>query len=125
MVRYRIDFIFAKIGFTRLQQLFHARKAWTALKSYEEKRPRPFRIRVNDVKLFVRSPDAAEEESVEHILPDPISKKVGLGCAALFCYSLLYDTAALCCYHPVLVYTHVANRLLWCLMELSHVLLHS
>ena len=28
MVRYRLDFIFAKIGFTKLQQLFRAKKAW-------------------------------------------------------------------------------------------------
>ena len=28
MVRYRLDYIFAKIGFTKLQQLFRAKKAW-------------------------------------------------------------------------------------------------
>ena len=78
MVRYRLDFIFAKIGFTRLQQLFHAKKAWTTLKSHEEKRPRPFRIRVQDVKLFVLSADAMDGGSVDSsMLPDPVSRKIG------------------------------------------------
>ena len=80
MVRYRLDFIFAKIGFTILQQLFRAKRAWTALKVNEEKRPRPFRIRIHDVKLFVRSPDALFDEGQGQdlcILPEPTSRKIG------------------------------------------------
>ena len=78
MVRYRLDFVFAKIGFTLLQQLYHARKAWTALKIHEEKRLRPFRIRVHDVRLLVRSPDALDEENLDPpILSEPVSKRVG------------------------------------------------
>jgi hypothetical protein len=46
MIRYRLDYILAKIGFTRLQHLFHLKKAWDELKNYEEKRPRPIRIRI-------------------------------------------------------------------------------
>jgi DNA-directed RNA polymerase subunit RPC12/RpoP len=34
MIRYRLDYIFAKIGFTRLQLLFHSKKAWMELKTY-------------------------------------------------------------------------------------------
>ena len=54
MVRYRLDFIFAKVGITYLQQAFRTRKAWISLREREEKRHRPFRLRVNDVRLFMR-----------------------------------------------------------------------
>jgi hypothetical protein len=78
MIRYRLDYVFAKVGFTRLQHLFHAKKAWTALKSDEEKRPRPFRLRLQDVKVFVRGPDSPEDEYLDpKLLPDPLSKKIG------------------------------------------------
>ena len=78
MVRYRLDFIFAKIGFTSLQQLYRAKRAWTTLKINEEKRLRPFRIRIHDVKLFVRSPDAVFDENQDLcILPEPTSRKIG------------------------------------------------
>ena len=85
MVRYRLDFIFAKIGFTCLQKLFHAKKAWTTLKSYEEKRHRPFRIRIQDVKLFVHSPDAVEGSTVDGgMLPDPVTRKIGEIAASIY-----------------------------------------
>ena len=54
MVRYRLDFIFAKVGITYLQQAFRTRKAWISLREREEKRHRPFRLRINDVRLFMR-----------------------------------------------------------------------
>lgn len=82
MVRYRLDYIFAKIGFTRLQHLFHSKKAWMELKTYEEKRPRPIRIRIHDVRLFMRSPESLDDDTLDpKILPNPVSKKIGeVGC---------------------------------------------
>ena len=43
MVVYRLDFLIAKIGITYLQNAYRSRKAWLALKNFEEKRFRSFR----------------------------------------------------------------------------------
>ena len=34
MVRYRLDYLLAKIGFTQLQRLFHAKREWCVLLCY-------------------------------------------------------------------------------------------
>ena len=36
MVRYRLDFILAKIGFTSLQKVFHTKRKWVKLKKFED-----------------------------------------------------------------------------------------
>ena len=69
MVRYRLDFILAKIGFTSLQKVFHTKRKWVKLKKFEERRPRPFRLRINDIRLFMRNTDSDEEYTDSDIIP--------------------------------------------------------
>ena len=79
MVRYRLDYILAKIGFTALQKVFHTKIKWVKLKKFEEKRPRPFRLKINDIRLFMKNPECVDDDIDGDTLPKGpnIGKKIG------------------------------------------------
>jgi len=59
MVRYRLDYIFAIIGFTKLQKLYRTKKLWQKFQKFEEKRQRPFRLKLHEIRLFVKNTDSS------------------------------------------------------------------